>query len=330
MVQLTDFHELIAKDGHRHLLLGNGFSISCNKIFSYDSLYERTAFQGVSEFVEIAFETLKTHDFEKVMNVLNTSSKVLQIYKGDKKLSEQLEADAEALKKILVESIANCHLNDPTEIGEESYSKCITFLKYFRNIYYLNYDLLLYWALMHAEGRISCDDGFRKAKGTEEYVTWSVSANKQNIYYLHGALHLFDSPTELKKYTWVNKQVPLMVQIRQALDSGFFPLFISEGTSEEKFSRILHNGYLTRGLRSLPSIGGSLFVFGHSFADNDDHIINIIPETKIQTLCVSLYGDPNSDGNKLIIKKVEKLKQMRGNEKPMSVYFFDTETAEVW
>ena len=60
----------------------------------------------------------------------------------------------------------------------------------------MNYDLLLYWALMHEEedvlSRISLthDDGFRKdpADLNASYVEWQGerAAHSQNIHYLHG------------------------------------------------------------------------------------------------------------------------------------------------
>ena len=78
----------------------------------------------------------------------------------------------------------------------------------------MNYDLLLYWALMHEEDdpdeliALNHDDGFRKDQEDYDapYVEWQGegAAHGQNIHYLHGALHLFDAGYHLQKYTWVN------------------------------------------------------------------------------------------------------------------------------
>jgi hypothetical protein len=64
----------------------------------------------------------------------------------------------------------------------------------------VNYDLLLYWALMQREmpPSIDFDDGFREPDdGPAEYVTWDVQkTGEQNVFYLHGGLHIFDAGSD--------------------------------------------------------------------------------------------------------------------------------------
>jgi hypothetical protein len=86
------------------------------------------------------------------------------------------------------------------------------------------------------------------------------------MWFLHGALHVFDSGTEIQKYTWKNTGVRLIDQIRDALSRDYFPLFVSEGTSDEKYEKIRHNDYLAKGYRSFSQITGDLFIYGHSLA----------------------------------------------------------------
>ena len=62
-----------------------------------------------------------------------------------------------------------------------------------------------------------CDDGFRKPEDDAPYVTWEPeNTYKQNVYYAHGGLHLFDAGAVLQKYTWSNTGIPLIKQIRAA------------------------------------------------------------------------------------------------------------------
>ena len=105
------------------------------------------------------------------------------------------------------------------DISDERYAACRTFLSHFVGsgagckIYTMNYDLLLYWALMHEEEDplvsvpLDHDDGFRKDASDYDapYVEWQgeSAAHGQNIHYLHGALHLFDAGHQLQKYSWV-------------------------------------------------------------------------------------------------------------------------------
>src|SRR2546430_7424759 len=97
----------------------------------------------------------------------------------------------------------------PAEIAHEKYVACRRFLNKFDTVYSLNYDLLLYWAIMQTEvgEPLSLeDDGFRTPNTKQEdYVTWDVQkTDAQDVFYLHETLHLYDAGKDLKKFTWVN------------------------------------------------------------------------------------------------------------------------------
>jgi len=260
-------------------------------------------------------------------------------------------ADAAALKEILVTTIANNHPKVPGNISEDKFQACRQFLGRFvgpRNdgrIYTLNYDLLLYWALMHddvAEGDVPVmlrkNDGFGndEADPDTDYVVWQgeTGANAQRVFYLHGALHLFDAGTELKKYTWIRKGDPLIVQAREAMAANAYPLFVSEGRSSQKREKIRHNAYLHHGYKSFVTIcqqnSGSLFVFGHSFAENDDHILSRIGRGKFPAMYVGLYGDPNSPSNRRIQQRAQQLSGMRIAARPLEIRYFSAASARVW
>ena len=183
------------------------------------------------------------------------------------------------------------------------------------------------------EPAIPCDDGFRKPDNIydAEYVTWEPeNTYTQNVYYLHGALHLFDAQSELQKYTWTNTGVPLIDQIRNALTRNFFPLFVAEGTSDEKYARIRHSDYLSKAYRSFIPITGSLFIYGHSLAENDEHILHVIAKGRIENLFVSIHRDPESEANKAIFRKANSLAGFRPPGRPLNVHLFDAESAHAW
>ena len=321
----------------RHALLGNGFSISCRPdIFVYGKLFERADFSDLSPSAKLAFEALDTQDFEKVIKVLRDASEVLTAYKGAKtKLIQQLQEDADGLREVLVHAISSSHPDWPGDISDAEYACCRTFLANFNNVYTLNYDLLLYWAVMHDEDgkKIKSDDGFRTPEDDfdSEYVVWEPETSRsQNIWYLHGALHVFDAGTEIQKYTWVNTGQRLIEQIRDALDRDYFPLFVAEGTSGEKLDRIMHSEYLAKGKRSFSSIQGALFIHGHSLAENDEHFLKVIEKGKVKHLYVGLFGDENSESNNAIKRRASRMIQNRAKSKPLKVSFYDSESAHVW
>jgi hypothetical protein len=318
----------------RRVLLGNGFSRALrDNIFAYGALFERADFGSLSPAARAAFDALGTRDFEKVMTALRNAAILLRVYDtGAPTMPSTLEADADGLRDVLVRAIADSHPAQPREITDHAYAACRIFLAPFEDIYTVNYDLLLYWAQMHEDStELSHDDGFRTPEaGAAEYVSWDIEkSDSQSTFYLHGALHIFDTGAELVKYTWINTGVRLIDQVREALTTNRFPVFVSEGDSASKLARIRHSDFLSRSFRSFAKIGGALFVYGLSFADNDEHILKLIGRGKLKTLYVSIYGDPSSTDNQRIIRRAQTLDQ--GKRKlPLGVRFFDAQSASVW
>ena len=354
MADLLTFDEAIehsAQFKKRHLLLGNGFSIACRpKIFTYGSLFEQADFSSAPRLPAV-FDAVGTTDFEHVIKMLEDASRVVPVYsKEAKEAAAAMAADAEALKDILIQTVANNHPNIPNEINDEQFWACRRFLAHFLGdenkdgkVYTLNYDLLLYWTLMHEDMgfddpiSLAANDGFDRDEDTEpEYVNWmgESGAHGQRVHYLHGALHLFDAGAELQKYTWVNTGKPLLEQAREAMGARKFPLFVAEGKSNQKLAKIKHSAYLHHSYKSFSSQMGqrndALFIFGHSLAENDQHILKKIARGKIGQIYVGLYGDPNSDGNKAIRSAANALGAHRDERVPLSVAFFDAGSAQVW
>jgi len=354
MADLLIFDEAIehsAQFKKRHLLLGNGFSIACRpKIFTYGSLFTQADFSSAPR-LPVVFDAVGTTDFEHVIKMLEDASRVVPVYSKDAtETADQMAADAEALKDILIQTVANNHPNIPNEINDEQFWACRRFLAHFLGdgnkegkVYTLNYDLLLYWTLMHEDMgfddpiSLAANDGFGRDEDTEpEYVNWmgESGAHGQRVHYLHGALHLFDAGAELQKYTWVNTGKPLLEQAREAMGARKFPLFVAEGKSNQKLAKIKHSAYLHHSYKSFSSQMGqrndALFIFGHSLAENDQHILKKIARGKIGQIYVGLYGDPKSDGNKAIRSAANALGAHRDERVPLSVAFFDAGSAQVW
>lgn len=325
---------------HRHLLIGNGFSQAWKAdLFSYGSLLEKANFNQLDPLVKQSFEALKTTDFEVVIRSLKDSAAILKIYDGKSDIIKKLLEHSESLKNLLIKTITDNHPDNPSQVSEYQFRSVRTFLRQFENIYTLNYDILLYWSLLHdIEGesmseKIEFDDGFRHPdKGDDSlYVTWEIeNTNKQNIYYLHGALHLYETQTELLKFTWSRTGLSLLNQIQEALNSNKYPLIVAEGTSDQKVSKIMQSSYLQRGFKSLASIKGALIVYGFSFSDNDLHVFKRVAKGKTQKLIVGIYGDPDSADNKLIMRRARELGSKRSEKNKLDVSFFEATSTNVW
>lgn len=357
MIQVMNFQEAIADSeqfSKRHLLLGNGFSIACRAdIFHYESLFNEADFSGAPE-LENVFNALDTQDFEIAIRSLENGAKLLPIYSehGELAAAQMLE-HADLLKDILLQTIAGNHPEGPFDIDDEKFLGCRKFLNHFIGmdapkgcyVFTLNYDLLLYWSMMNQTDSDAGDsvvlnrrDGFDNDEDNldADYVVWQgeTGAHKPNYYFLHGALHLFDSGSELQKYTWIRSGERLIEQARDAVSNDKFPLFVAEGTSKQKKNKIRHNAYLYQGYKVLTANAEQakhcFFIFGHSLAKNDDHILMRLARGKFGKLYIGLHGSPESADNQTIIARANALAAMRKGNYPLELEFFDTQTANVW
>ncbi len=346
--------EMAAQYKKKHLLLGNGFSIACDpSIFTYRSLYEQaqqTHFLGIPEAAQM-FEVFDTKDFEIVIRALEDASKTLPVFDPSMQhTADKMESQAGELKTALVCAIADNHPDVPNHIADEKFWACRRFLSHFLNaendgkVYTLNYDLLLYWAALHDDPPFSeplsltINDGFGRGDlgDSTGYVTWQGESNArdQRIHYLHGAIHLFDSGSDLKKYTWRDNGVPILTQARTAMEQDMFPLFVAEGSSEQKLTKIKHSAYLYHSYKSFSAQmevkGQALFIFGHSFSDNDDHVLRKISEGKVEHLFVSVLGSMDEINKRLFIERVNVVARQRNENTPLGVTFFDADSANIW
>lgn len=325
--------------GTPRILLGNGFSIACcPNIFTYRALLEEADFSNVSPEARQLFEAYATQDFEAIIRTLENSAFVVERYGGDTGLRDKMRRDALAIKEELAKTIAKRHPEAPDDIQDSKYGACRQFLSSFSTIYSVSYDLLLYWTIMQDDPslpQIPSDDGFRTDADDDGFVTWdSLAASQhQNVYFLHGALHLFDAQHKFIKYTWKHTGVRLIEQIRTALDRGRFPRVVAEGTADAKLAGITHCAYLHKGLRSLQGIGGDLFTFGLAFSPNDAHLVSAILNSTVRRLFVGIFGDPATEANQALMLAVEDLVQRRLSIKPRSpleVIYYDAATAHPW
>jgi hypothetical protein len=342
MSEILTFQDCVKKRGDkRHLILGNGFSVALfPKIFNYKALKERVS----SNRMLTLFEQFETADFEYIMRKVSETLDVIKLYEKTEELQERLETDLNELKETLITVISESHPESPQSITEDQYLSCQAFLSLFNQgkVYTFNYDLLLYWVYMKfmddKKGLfLKCDDGFRTDENDNNMVSWEIGREHgQNIYYIHGAMHLFSKRSCIEKFTWSNKGVKIKDQVRQAIEDKNYPVFIAEGSDEHKMMRIKTNGYLARSFSSLKSISGDLFIFGHSLRDEDNHVFDLIlKESSISKFYISIFKPHEHNAcNEHIRQKVQRWREQFGtygkNKRQREFILFDAETVKVW
>jgi hypothetical protein len=290
MSEILSFKDAIRESGPpntRSVLLGNGFSIAqAGGQFSYDGLLEKSGLRNDNPIRNV-FKVLKTFDFEKVMKSLEDASQVELAY-GDKDKSKKFKEDATAVREALILAIRAVHPGIRFDIPETQRDACANFFKNFQSIFTLNYDLLLYWVILHAASA-EFQDGFGLGDEVDGFRKFSAGAYC-NTYYLHGALHLFlDDELETQKRIVTNNtiidDIASTIRARARL-----PLFVAEGTTLQKIARIRSVPYLTHCYDALSANHGSLFIFGHAASENDAHVYDAICRSGTKMVFVFVHN----------------------------------------
>lgn len=321
------------------LLLGNGFSMSyAPDIFSYNALHGFVA-RIENPLLQALFRVIDTHDFERVMQQLDTFAALGDVLGIDDALRRRIEAAGADLKKSLIDAIRALHPEHVYTIPEAKCAACTTFLRPFLesngSLFTTNYDLLLYWVLMR--GGLPSIDGFgRDRENPDEYVPpeelqyselrWGRNLGGQNVHYVHGALPLFDTGIEIVKEEFA--EAFLLEQIAKRIEGGEYPVFVTAGDGTQKLTHIRHNPYLQHSYEALASVEGSLVTFGFNFGEQDSHILTAIQRAtkngrkvpnRLWSIYIGVYSNQDADRATALARQLK-----------CKVHLFDSKTAGVW
>lgn len=324
-----------AASGELSLLLGNGFSQAYSGDFGYARLRDRAEMDGKLTVPQTKlFEHADSDDFETVINHLEQSARLIRLYDPkDARLAAALEADAQAVKKGLVETLTKIHPASARSVYQPKYAAVRRFLTHFTNIFTVNYDLLLYWSVNQddLQPEVVKNDGFRRPEGELVWVHPDRD-DDQKVFFLHGAMHLHTAGDDLRKIVTANGS-NIVDQLRANLNDGRYPLVVTEGSRQNKEARIGQSPYLAYCHRRLARLNGALFVHGVALSDNDQHILDAIADQpgRITALYVGLFGPPNAARNKVQLAAevvVEACKARFGDAPKLT--FYDSATANLW
>ena len=129
------------------------------------------------------------------------------------------------------------------------------------------------------------EDGF--TKWVDEFI-WEKESPKQNLFYLHGALHIYKDNEQIKKIS-VGRLDTLKSRIIDRIDESA-PLDVIF-KSKNKENDVINNPYMNFALEKLKShIEGNLFLYGVSLSENDSHVWNAIKSnTSVENIYVSVF-----------------------------------------
>lgn len=310
------------KGEDRALLIGNGFSA---RYFDYENLLTMAGLKQDSPIMAL-FNLRDTVDFEVVIRDLEAAAIVERAY-GNNGHAEQLESDAQTVREALVTAVNASHPTHREEL-ESQYESAGAFLKHFRKVFSLNYDLLLYWVNLE-KGRLT--DGFGLGNNDDEGRFRGPFRDDAHchIFNLHGGLHLFQKDNG-EVWKALNNCNGVIANITHEIaHNRRLPLYVAEGTSASKMRKINSVEYLRHCYRKLKENTAAVFVFGHSAGQNDAHVYHAIFRSKAQPQHV-YFGVYRKNEEELRALDAELARYKKLGDDKVTYSFFDSETAHVW
>lgn len=112
---------------------------------------------------------------------------------------------------------------------------------------------------------------------------------EQNLFFLHGAFHIYRDKKSIKKITEKHEKA-LYEKLDEIIGSEEKDIVcVFAGTSNEKKKHIQEDEYLRRCFEKLMLLNGSLVILGSSLDNNDKHIFEAINQSSISSIYISCY-----------------------------------------
>lgn len=312
------------------LLLGNGASIAIHNEFAYPTLHSVADAKGLLATTAPIFAKLGTTDFEHVLLACWYAEHV-NVALGTP--SADISAAYAEVRTALIQAVHSVHPVHADVAAD--LQRAGTFASSFPTVVSLNYDLTLYWAMLlfnTANG-----SWFKDAFHHGEFQTdWGYlrrplppATGATLVFYPHGSLSV------ARDYIGDETKIAvaagdLLETITHRWSSGHYvPVFVSEGTSKEKVASIRRSHYLTNVYEEvLPELGENLVVYGWSFDERDQHVLNAISANPPKRMAVSVFTGQSEADQQAFCHQV--LKTVGQSLAGTDVIFFDSLSPGCW
>ena len=315
------------------LLLGNGSSISLHSEFSYPTLHSVADAKGLLPTTAPIFAKLGTTDFEHVLLACWYAEHVNAALGTP---SADISAAYAEVRSALIDAVHTVH---PVHADiAPDLQRVAAFASTFQTVISLNYDLTMYWAMLlfNAANGSWFKDAFHHGEFQRdwEYLRkpYGHAAGSTLVFYPHGSLSIARDymGDETKIAASSGATGDLLETITRKWSSGsYVPVFVSEGTSKEKVASIRRSYYLTNVYEHvLPGIGESVVVYGWSFDERDQHILDAISANPPKRMAVSVFTGQSAADQQVFCHQV--MKAVGRAMAATSLTFFDAQSPGCW
>lgn len=297
----------------RTLIVGNGLSRNLWEGFSYDSLYSQAVLGLEARSI---FNELGTSNFEQCLECLQHARIALNALNEP---TTSIEEVYEEIRSSLFSTVRAVHL--PWKRLPRGTEDLIAgTLDDFRSVFTSNYDLSLYWSHLDTSEPVEIVDFFWSDHGKFDPSNTNVySKSATKVHYLHGALHLWQDDDLDQSGKWLSAAGNLLkFEEKYSASMRRRPLLVSEGKSLNKYREIRRSPYLSYCLESLREDDQPTVVFGHSFSQQDQHIVEALRRGPSKPICYSIF--PEQSDLEIMEEKGRVLSLLKGHE----VHFFDS------
>jgi len=316
--KLLDWKELRSKINFSGLLLGNGASRAVWEGFAYRALYDIAANKNIKQRLgqqdlELFTKFGDNRNFEQVLSALTTARLVNEALDLNTNL---IVERYDSVQNALIEAVQKTHI-PWAKVKGDVLQHIRNALRLYTHVYTTNYDLLVYWAIMHKKQRGFKDYFFNPPRF--DLANTTIRGQATLVHYIHGALHLYRTPTGGTYKRSATPDENLLDLFGSPLES-LYPLLIAEGTADDKLKSIYSSDYLSFAYSKLAHHGGPLCIFGSALSESDRHIVDAINGAQVEVAAVSLQPTRNGD---IIKAKKANIFQLLPN---VDLHFFDSTT----
>ena len=337
--------EEIKEDFKEKLVLGNGASIAVWDGFKYDSLYDKAANSGIfNPRLKRLFQEFKTRDFELVLKQLRQAGIVNQLLGVEETKTQTLY---DLLRDALVKTVSSTH-PEQRDI-EPCLSRIASFMRQFDTVLSLNYDLIVYWAMLRGNTLFGqqfkdgfVDDGMFRDDYETLYPPYGQAKKTTMVFYPHGNLILatimdLDRFGIEIKLIRPDEQAVLRQSIIETWGKGnVVPLFVSEGDTDTKLKAIKRSSYLQIAYSELESKCETIVVYGFSLGDDDEHILRALMKGQPEKMAISIHvagGDVEAKCEEVkhkVRRACIKLKKELNKNISPEIIFFNAQSPGCW